>query len=282
MVGGVLVVNNLPGVLSVRVFIFLLIIFTFGCATGDSTVSTTSSRVPLKGQPVSALTVDALRNTEYISELPARGKAQLTDGIYKEKVAPDSASELVIRMSDKIAFGDLNVDGVEDAAVVLISDPGGSGTFYHLAAVVNQDGNPRHIATELLGDRIKIRSSSIKSAEIIIEMVKHGPDEPRCCPSLVVKQAYKLRGNMLVKLSEESMDKVKVVSEENSQPYQVENSEPLSYENFNKRISESAAKGQLWVYDPIRITLEFMGRGESRYVKIGVKMRVGSWPIQLL
>ena len=46
-----------------------------------------------------------------------------------------------------LAFGDLNGDGVEDAVVVLVTNPGGTGRFYDLAPVLNQNGTPK-IKTE--------------------------------------------------------------------------------------------------------------------------------------
>jgi len=146
---------------------------------------------------VPSLTLEALKNAEYQSEFPASRKARLTNGAYREKIVPGSATELVIILSDKFALGDLNGDGVEDAAVVLVSNPGGSGTFYDLAAVINQNGTPKHVASLLLGDRVKVKSLSIRSGEVAVEMTKHGPKDPMCCPTLEVTQKYKLQGDKL-------------------------------------------------------------------------------------
>lgn len=147
------------------------------------------------------LTIHDIKGGVYKSEWSAEGIVRLDNGIYREKLAPNSATEVVVRIDDHIAFGDLNGDGIKDGAVILVADPGGSGTFYHLAVVVNANGTPKHIATELLGDRIKIRSCSIDSGEITVEMVEHGPSDPMCCPCSKVTKKYGLRGNKLVKLS---------------------------------------------------------------------------------
>jgi len=146
-----------------------------------------------------ALTIDELKSGEYRSEWSAKGKIKLNDGIYQEKIAPDSATELVIKLSDRIAFGDLNGDGAEDAAVILVSNPGGSGTFYELAAVINSNGNPQHAASVFLGDRVKVEGVSIKSGKIMVKMVTHDRTDPRCCPSLRVEQEYTLQGDALVR-----------------------------------------------------------------------------------
>ena len=113
--------------------------------------------------------------------------------------------ELVIRLAD-MAFGDLDGDGVEDAVVVLVTDPGGSGTFYDLVAVVNRDGEPEHIATASLRDRANIQTLSIKVGHIVVEMTIHGPDDPMCCPSQLVQNTYALEGNQLVETASEALE----------------------------------------------------------------------------
>jgi hypothetical protein len=149
------------------------------------------------------LTIHDLKRGEYRSEWSTKGKIRLNDGIYREKVVPKSATELVIKLSDKMAFGDLNGDGAEDAAVVLISDPGGSGTFYDLAAVINGNGKPLYAASVSLGDRVKVEDVSIRSGEIVVKMVIHQRTDPRCCPSLEVEQKYLLQGDILLELTPE-------------------------------------------------------------------------------
>jgi len=146
-----------------------------------------------------ALTINELKSGEYRSNWSDKGKIKLSDGMYKEKIAADSATELVIKLSDKMAFGDLNGDGAEDAAVILVSDPGGSGTFYDLAAVINSNGNPQHAASVFLGDRVKVEGVSIKSGKIMVKMVTHDRTDSMCCPSLRVEQEYTLQGDALVR-----------------------------------------------------------------------------------
>ena len=163
--------------------------FTFGTEVG------------VEGKP---LTLEALKNAAYLSEWPADGVAQLVDGEYEEEIVPGAASKLVIVFyPDMYAFGDLDGDGVEDAAVVLATSGGGSGTFISLEAVINDEGTPHHVATAFLGDRVEINSVAIESGEITVDMVTHGPDDPLCCPTLEVTQEYELQGDTLVELSSE-------------------------------------------------------------------------------
>jgi len=140
-----------------------------------------------------------LANIEYKSEWTQSGVAPLTDGEYREQAAPGSATETVVMITEQIAHGQLN--GQDAAAVVLVTDPGGSGTFYDLAVVVEQDGAPVNVAITMLGDRVQIKAVSVVGNEIIVEMVTHGPDDPMCCPTQDVVQTYALEGQELVKTS---------------------------------------------------------------------------------
>jgi heat shock protein HslJ len=148
----------------------------------------------------SGFTVEALKNAEYLSEWTASGTAVLTDGKYEESIVPGSATKIVVILSDRMAFGYAS-DGQPLAAIILITDPGGSGTFYYLSAVVQQNGKPVNVATTLLGDRVKINSLAVEGGEIVVDMVTQGPDDPFCCPTQRVVQKYALRGDQLLQTS---------------------------------------------------------------------------------
>jgi heat shock protein HslJ len=147
---------------------------------------------------------DALANMAYKSQFTESGMAPLTDGEYREQAAPGSATETVVKLTNQIAYGALN--GTPAAAVVLVTDPGGSGTFYDLAVVVEQDGQPVNVATTSLGDRVQINSLSIENNQIIVDMISHGPDDAMCCPTQHVVQTYTLQGDQLVQASSKVLD----------------------------------------------------------------------------
>jgi len=144
------------------------------------------------------LTEDALKNAEYggIYEEPV----QLTNGKYEgEPFVEGGASRPTVLFIEPYALGDLNGDGAEDAAVLLVENSGGSGSFVYLAAVVNKDGKPENAATTLLEDRAQVKSLTIANGKITVEMVTHGPEDPRCCPSQEETRVYKLEGDRLVR-----------------------------------------------------------------------------------
>jgi len=158
--------------------------------------------IPSEQTARSGFTVDALKNAEYQSEWTASGTAPLTDGEYSESIVPGAATKIFVLLSDRMAFGRF-VDNQQAAAVILITDPGGSGTFYYLAAVVEQEGELVNIATALLGDRVKIKSFAIVDEQIVLEMVTHGPDDPMCCPTQIVRRTYTFKDSELIEATSE-------------------------------------------------------------------------------
>jgi hypothetical protein len=79
----------------------------------------------------------------------------------------------------------------------LISDAGGSGTFYDLAVVVDRDGEPVNVATTFLGDRLIINGLNLDGDEIVVDMITSGPNDPLCCPSQQVIKRYKLEPTLV-------------------------------------------------------------------------------------
>ena len=147
-----------------------------------------------------ALTTEALRNAEYQTEWTPEGTVRLEDGEYRAPAAPGSASEIVIALTEYVAVGEL--DGQPAAAVILYTDGGGSGTFYELHVMVDRDGQPYDVAWTQLGDRVQINSLAVEGDEIVVDMVTHGPEDPMCCPTQQVVQAYALQGEELTMTSE--------------------------------------------------------------------------------
>jgi heat shock protein HslJ len=106
--------------------------------------------------------------------------------------------------------GGLQVSGVVDdsgtagVAVLLIESSGGSGANTYLAVVKDVSGSPENVATQLIGDRVEIRSLALEDARLVIEVVAAGPEEPACCPTRKLKKSYQLRAEGLVE--ENSLD----------------------------------------------------------------------------
>ena len=160
------------------------------------TLPPTPTQPPLP-TPIPSLSLDALKNAEYVIEGPASGKAKLVNGVYQEKV-PNSSAQISVGFSDLLSVGDLNGDGIADAALILTINTGGSGTFYHLYGVLNDKGAPKPSAPESLGDRIKLKSLTIQGGEISVNFLTQGPKDPVTNPTLEVTRKYKLQDGKLV------------------------------------------------------------------------------------
>jgi heat shock protein HslJ len=145
------------------------------------------------------LSLDSLRNAEYLSLHTKSGGAFLADGSYRERTVPGTASEVVVNLTRHVAYGQL--DNREAAAVVLVTQPGGTGVFYDLAVMVNRGGRAMNLAVTNLGDRIRIESLAIVGDEIVVAMVSQGPGDPMCCPTRNVVAHYSLVGTSLIRRS---------------------------------------------------------------------------------
>lgn len=161
----------------------------------------TSTPIPPTSTPITpTLTVDQLRN----ATLTLMGSDQLLrtvtlkDGLYQEGSDPAQPGYVSIFLGEKIAFGDLNADGLDDAAVTVAESYGGTGVFVSVVAVLNQDGQPNAVATALIDDRPLINDLSIKNSEIYVDATIHGVNDPGCCAALPSTRNYRLIENALV------------------------------------------------------------------------------------
>ncbi|MEZ4660804.1 MAG: hypothetical protein R2911_24905 [Caldilineaceae bacterium] len=137
--------------------------------------------------PEPLFSLEALANITYLSGFAEAGEVTLHDGQYE-----DTVNRLLVTLTGYVAFGDLTGDAQDDATVVLVTNGGGTGVFYELAVVVDNDGELANVATALLGDRVQIHDVAIVDGQIVVDMVTQGPDDANCCPTLEVQQIYEL------------------------------------------------------------------------------------------
>ncbi|MBL1174367.1 hypothetical protein [Pantanalinema sp. GBBB05] len=154
-------------------------------ATSSSAKPAASPVPPTSSKP--PLTVAKLKNAEYY--ILAKGPIKLTDGKYED---PESKRSFV--MDEVVTYGDLNQDGIKDAATSIKVTVPNSGDFSYLVAVVNQAGNPKHISAEFLGPRVRVKTLEIKhDRTIAATMEQYQPNDPACCPSVKITSTYKLK-----------------------------------------------------------------------------------------
>ena len=128
---------------------------------------------------------------------------RLTNGVFDEPTAPGSAAKATTRLTDNRASGDLNGDGKPDAAVVLTSSGGGSGTFYYAVALLGQGGGKGNATNAiLLGDRIGVDAIRIDGGKIIIDTLERRPGEPfTTAPSVPSARTFQVKDGTLSEIS---------------------------------------------------------------------------------
>jgi hypothetical protein len=162
-------------------------------------------QAPAQTLPTQAsLALESLKNMDYRNGFTVSGRAPLKNGEYREAGPQGSASETVVKLVEPVAYGELP-DGQIAAATTLATETGGSGTFYELALVVDLNGAPLNNASVFLGDRIKLNSLKFENGQVLVDMVKQGPNDPMCCPTLHVLQKYALQGAKLELVSSEEI-----------------------------------------------------------------------------
>ena len=137
------------------------------------------------GVPEGRTAVDPL-NTGYGIE---GGKIRLKDGLSEISVAPGSAAKVRTSVKGDPVYGDVDGDGEDDAAVVLVHDPGGSGTFYYIGVVLNAANGNQENQTVLIGDRIVLELVTIFDGAVIVGYLQRRPDEPMSAEPTIEKTA---------------------------------------------------------------------------------------------
>jgi hypothetical protein len=126
----------------------------------------------------------------------------LTNGKWEgPPFVPGGASRPVVGMvEDFRAVGDLDGDGRDEIAVVLWQNSGGSGTFYYIAVLGVRDGRCVNIATDIVGDRVRVEGGRITDGEIVLDLLTAGPEDPVCCPSRKGVMSWKFSNGRLMKI----------------------------------------------------------------------------------
>jgi hypothetical protein len=171
--------------------LLLVAVIATGCGTTPAPAATPAA---------APLTLKAIQNAQYqgIYTEPVR----LTGGQYQgPPFVEGGASRPTVTYIEPHALGDLNGDGLADAAVLLVENSGGSGAFVYRAAVLDEKGSPDNVATTLLGDRVKVETLAIADGQIAVHLVSYGPDDPMCCPTQQEDRTYILQDGQLVQTS---------------------------------------------------------------------------------
>jgi heat shock protein HslJ len=157
--------------LSVNVFLMAAI----ACSRGG----------PAAGDPSAEATRTArqLANATYSGIMSE--PVTLTDGRWEgDPYVKGEASRPTVGLVDHfILVGDLNDDGVDEAATLLWESSGGSGTRLFLAVMGTRNTVMTNLATTLIGDRTQVHSGAIEDGLITLNIIRASPEDAACCPT---------------------------------------------------------------------------------------------------
>lgn len=135
------------------------------------------------------MTLDLLKNSEYLIPSAYGEAVQLEEGIYEDRTNPN-ATLFVQLLEENIAYGDVDGDGLEDAVVPFATNTGGSGVFIDIILVSGESGMVGQLAAAPLGDRVIISAISATTGTVTVNMITAGANDPACCPTLEITVLY--------------------------------------------------------------------------------------------
>ena len=126
---------------------------------------------------------------------------QLHQGKASHPAAHGSAAMIETSIYGRPQYGDLNGDGLNDAVLFLKQDPGGSGSFFYVAAALYEASGWQGTQAMLLGDRIIPNGIEISGRVITVRYLGRRPDEPFSAPATVVMSITLIAEEMEIKTS---------------------------------------------------------------------------------
>ena len=123
---------------------------------------------------------------------------RLENGRAEWQAAPGSATKIRIALFGETALSDLNSDGNDDAIIFLTYQGGGSGTFFYLAAALQENGKYQGTNTVWLGDRIGPPAARVQNGLVTLEYLDRIQNEPMAAaPNLLQTRYFTLVDSML-------------------------------------------------------------------------------------
>lgn len=157
-----------------------LLALSWGCTADNTTRATVPKSGRQEGvEPARSGAVNPLE-AAYMVE---NQETQLHQGRAVQPAAPGAATRIETRVLGRPEYGDLNGDGLDDAVLLLRHDPGGSGTFYYVAAALFNGSGWQGTRAVFLGDRILPQGIEISNGVITVHYLDRRPDQPMSAPA---------------------------------------------------------------------------------------------------
>jgi hypothetical protein len=177
----------------------------------------------------------------------------VTQGEYSRDTRDDQLALQVIGVD----FGDINGDGVDDAAVWLNFNTGGTGQFSFTQVYVLQNQKPVLVGMTQIGDRADggLHDVLIDGGDLVEDRYTHG--EGACCPDEITRYRFVLRGKN--KLSRRGTPKRRALinGSEDGEPVALKflkgtsSATVYNFDSIEKLMTLSARAGQTLIVKPV-------------------------------
>jgi hypothetical protein len=153
--------------------------------------------IPTQAAPLGGISADQVKNAPYqLGAADVPRTVQMVNGVYQEGTA-GGADFVEVHITDFIALGDIDGDGVNEAAALVSESYGGSGVFVFLAVYAAQNDAAVFQASVFVDDRPQINAIAIEDNAVKLDIIIHGKDDPMCCPTLQTQRQYRLVNDQL-------------------------------------------------------------------------------------
>lgn len=161
--------------------LFVITIIGIGIAGMYKTTSNRKNQLPSVEKTLDPKNMSYVVNGELFA---------LKNGKAFNTIDSSSITTNALQVFGEPVYGDLNGDGIRDAAVMLVNTPGGSGTFYYAVLVLSK--NDTYLATNalLLGDRIAPQTITIENGRALYNYAERKAGEPMTTQPSMGKSFY--------------------------------------------------------------------------------------------
>ena len=128
----------------------------------------------------------------------------LTDGIYTSAITESTAvtgadsTSLTVQLLPEMAMGDLNDDGMNDAAAAVIVGGSRRNGLYLLALTAQADGSLQQAGAALIGSGQIVAGLAITNAQIVVDLEQMATADSTCCATAAEQRTYALRNDRLM------------------------------------------------------------------------------------
>lgn len=160
-----------------RIYVFVFIIYWIVTPFGTTGYGATRKHI---------IADDPSNVTYILGEYTIR----LQNGYFEATTAPGSASKIKASIISKPVYEDIDKDGDKDAVMFIVLEPGGSGTFYYVAAALKTEGGFYGTTAVLLGDRIKPINLIVRNHMVVAIFADRSPSQPMATKPSIEKTNY--------------------------------------------------------------------------------------------